>query len=230
MATASVSDLYQAYEQDELVVLDPGEHRLVVDTCSVKNDNAVLPTFRVVGGPQAGKRVLAGQQTLTEKSASIFFRNMKGFGLDKSYFDQNPTFEQIAQDLVGRVVDVNLEIQPWKGDDRNKISIGGIKLIGHKDAAGQIQYLEGQGGAPPSASPPAEAAGAPSQPAPALAPAAPQQQAPPAAPPAQAPPAQPPAAPPAAPPEQPPAQPAQPAPQTGAPAPAPAQPGTDVPF
>lgn len=169
MAEVSVSDLYQTFEKDELVVLPPGNHRLEVISCSVRNGNAVMPVFRAVGGPYAGKRVMCGQETLTEKAASIFFRNMKGFGLEKSFFDTQPSMEQIAQALVGRVVDVELTIEPWKGEDRNKHGIGAVKLVGTKDAAGVL--TEVGGGTTPAATPAPAAAAPAAAPAPAPAPA-----------------------------------------------------------
>lgn len=169
MAEVSVSDLYQSYEKDELVVLPAGNHRLEVISCSVRNGNAVMPVFRAVGGPYAGKRVMTGQETLTEKAASIFFRNMKGYGLEKSFFDQSPTMEQIAQALVGRVVDMELTIEPYKGEDRNKHGIGAVKLVGTKDSAGVL--TEVGGGTAPTVPEAQTAAPAPQQPAAAPAPA-----------------------------------------------------------
>jgi len=188
MASGTVGELYKTYEKDELVVLAAGTARLSVESCSVKGEdnNAVFPIFRVVAGQEpngedaAGKRVMAGQQTLTDRSASIFFRNMKGFGLGKDYFDTDPTFDQIAKDLVGRVVDVELQVDNWKGQDRNKVAIGGIKLVGHKDpTTGQVNYLDGEAAPPPAAAAPAAPAPAPAPaPVPEAAPAAPQAAAP----------------------------------------------------
>lgn len=229
MAEASVADLYKSFEQDELVVLPAGNHRLEIVSCSVKNGNAVMPLARAVGGPFAGKRVMFGGEHLTEKAASIFFRNMKGYGLEKPFFDSISHLEkeeflaQIAQALVGRVVDMELTIDPYKGQDRNKHEIGGIKLVGQKDSAGQLVTVDGSAApaapAAPAAAPAATPPPAPA-PAPEAAPAAPPAPAP-VAPPEAAPAAPAPAAPPAPPAPAPAAEPA-PAAPPAPPAPAPA--------
>jgi hypothetical protein len=205
MTTRSLKDLYNSFEQDEIHVLPAGTHRLEVVGCSVhKNGHGVTPVYRAVSGPYAGKKVMAGTQSLTENSAFIFFPTMKGFGLDKAYFDREPSFDQIAKDLVGRIVDVELAVEPYKGEDRNKIVPRAVKLVGTKDDAGIVHENS-------EAAPAAPAAPAPT---PAGAPAPPQPEAAPAAPP-------PPAAP--APPQTPPAQDA----GSGVPAPQPAPPLPD---
>lgn len=135
-----LKDLYEQYQHDELVLLPDGEHRLGVVGCSVK-DNSVTPIFRVVGGPDEGKRVMAGPQVLTEQSANIFFRNMKGFGLGRAFFeprldDVSALMQSIASALVGRVVDVTLTVEPYGTYKRNKIVIGAIKLVWAPDHPG----------------------------------------------------------------------------------------------
>lgn len=209
MTTESVKALYDQFEDDEAIVLPAGNHRLEVSTCTVKNGNGLFPMFRAVGGPNAGKRVMAGTQVLTPNSASIFFRNMKGFGLGRDAIEAIPgdSIEEIvaglAPQLPGRIVDVELTIEPWQGDDRNKIAIGGIKLVGIKDEAGVVHEVSS--GAPtapapaaPTAAPVAEAPAAPAPPPAPAAPApqpVPEQPGTPPAPPAPAPPSPEPAAP-----------------------------------
>lgn len=126
----NLSDLYSQYKkEDEIAVLEPGDYVLEVTRCG-KRDNGVMPTYRVVEGPHAGKTVMAGGFFLTDRSRSIFFRNINGFGLGEDFFAMNPSFEDLANALVGRVVRVTLKKRDWQGQDRNEIPIGAIKLVG----------------------------------------------------------------------------------------------------
>lgn len=233
MTSTTVGELYKDFEKDELVVLQAGTVRLVVDTCKGEEKDGNLqisPVFRVVQGvatdgeDATGKRNMQGKHTLSEKSGWIFFPTMKGYGLGKDYFRSEPGAEQIAQDLIGRVVDVETEIDPWKGQDRNKVVRSAVKLVGHKDpTTGVISYIDGaEAPATPAPQTTAPAPATPPAPAPAPAPqAAPPAPAAPAPAPAQAPPlppqtAQAPPLPPqqaTQPAVQPPVPPAQPAPQ-----------------
>lgn len=149
----SLSELYKDYKkEDEIFVAEPGDYVLEVTRCG-KRDNGVMPTYRVVEGPHAGKTVMAGGFYLTERSRSIFFRNMAGWGLGEDFFGMNPTFEDIANALVGRVAKVTLKKKEWQGQDRNEIPIGGIKLQGAAAPSGN-----GSAPAPPTpaaATPPA---------------------------------------------------------------------------
>lgn len=134
--TVNLHEVYLQYkEEDELLVVDEGTYDLEVISCTVKGGNSLLPTFKVLTGPYASRRLLAGQFTLSDKSRSIFFQNLKGFGLDELFWAQSPSFEQIAAALVGRQVTVFLVKRDWQGSDRNSIPIGKIRLIGGAAAA-----------------------------------------------------------------------------------------------
>src|SRR5690606_17786068 len=103
--------------------------------------NGVRPVYKVVGGPHAGKRVMAGGFYLTEKSRSIFFRNMACVGLDANYFAQGPTLDDVAKALEGRVIEADLEVLFFKQKTAYEIPIGRIKLV-------SAPPLPGIGGAP----------------------------------------------------------------------------------
>ena len=190
--TVSLYDVYQTYQkEDELLVVDEGQYELEVISCSVKSDNSLLPTFKILGGPMQaaapgeqpvnpiGRRLLAGQFTLSEKSRSIFFQNLKGFGIGESFFaqyrnlGQREVFGILATALVGSKVSVYLAKRDWQGSDRNHIPIGKIKLIGSgTNGAAPAAAVPAAVAAAPAA-PPAEAAPAAAAPAPAAAEAAP---------------------------------------------------------
>lgn len=130
MTSMNLSELYGQYKkEDEVFVAEPGDYVLEVTRCG-KRDTGVVPTYRIVEGPHAGKTVLAGGFYLTERSRSIFFRNLSGFGLGEDFFKMNPSLEDIANALVGRTVSVKLKKTDWQGNDRNEIPIGAIKLVG----------------------------------------------------------------------------------------------------
>ena len=132
----TLGQLYDQYKKDEPVVLPAGTRvQLEVAAASVKGENAIFPVFRVTSGPNAGSKVLAGQLTLTEKSASIFYRQLAGFGIGEDFIKSvahlplKEALAQIANALTGRVVETELQTDKWQGQDRNKLPIGGIKLI-----------------------------------------------------------------------------------------------------
>lgn len=59
---------------------------------------------------------------------AMFFRNMKGFGLDENFFAQmgaGGQLEPVAGALVGRRAQVTLGTRKWQGEDRNEVT--GIK-------------------------------------------------------------------------------------------------------
>lgn len=59
---------------------------------------------------------------------AMFFRNMKGFGLDENFFAQmgaGGQLDPVAAALVGRRAQVTLGTRKWQGEDRNEVT--GIK-------------------------------------------------------------------------------------------------------
>lgn len=122
--------LFAEYEKNSAVtVLDAGKYKLEVTNCSPRN-NGVLPTYKLVEGPGAGARVFAGgiYPGETEGGRIAFFRKLEKFGLGKEFFGQNPTLEDVAKALVGRVIEADLEVGHWQGEPRNEMGFG-IKLV-----------------------------------------------------------------------------------------------------
>lgn len=191
-----------------------GEYEMQVATAIVKptqgGKKQIQTKYNIIQGPHTGRTAFKNFVISPEspQSMGFFFRQMNAHGLTSAFFTQQPTVEQVAEALIGRLVHVNVEIEPYNGEDRNKL--GGF-------SPSQMQA----GGATPAVAAPAPLV-APA-PAPTAAPAFPT--APPVAAPPMAPPVAPVAA--AAPPVAPPPLPAPPmappvaAAPPAAPAPAP---------
>jgi hypothetical protein len=210
--SVNVGQLFGQYEANQPQVVPAGDYDLEVVSAKPKAEKSqIVPTYRILSGPYAGQKVWAGQFTFdpsNEAATSIAFQNLKGFGLDRAFFQTNPTLDQVAAALQGRKVRVFLEAKVWNQQERNQIKIGAVQLL-------EAPPIPAGPGVPTMAAPtpaaPAPAAPAPMAPAAAPAPAVPS----PAAPLPPADPAQPVAAPTVAapaPPPPPPAAPAAPAP------------------
>jgi len=123
-------ELYEQYEKEaEVLVLDPGKHKLKVTSCTPKG-KGLFPTYTPAEGPDAGKRVLCGVMSPgdSQKGKIAFMLMLSKFGLTKEFFAQKPTMKDVANALVGRVIEGELIIEAWNGENRNKLGFG-IKLI-----------------------------------------------------------------------------------------------------
>lgn len=143
MSTVNLQDMLAQYKNEEVSLLPEGEYTLEVTRCTVKdikNGEGLMPIYKVIGGPEAGKTAMLGTISLTENSANIFFRTMKGFGLDKDFFATVGTLKEVAPLLVGRIIKAQIGTRPWKGEDRNQFaSIGSLSLesLGASDGSPQ---------------------------------------------------------------------------------------------
>lgn len=152
------ADLYEKYEKEakdnELGNVEPGVYTLEVT--SAKHDAAkqyIMPVFRIVDGPYAGKKIGAGVLSYSEKAVGIFLQKLAGFGLGKEFFSAagvNSIAEAAAAAapaLKGRVVKVPLGVQKdGQYAGRNELPIRGIELLSAPDAVGSV--------APAAAAPP----------------------------------------------------------------------------
>jgi len=122
--------LFAEYEQNAAItVLPAGKTKLEVTACTVRN-KGVCPVYKVVEGPDAGKRAMAGgiYPGDTEGGRIAFFRKLEKFGLGKEFFQANPTLEDVAKALKGRVVVVDLSVKEWQGEPRNEMGFS-IELV-----------------------------------------------------------------------------------------------------
>lgn len=159
MTQVNLQDLFQQYQREDAIEVVPaGTYQLEVLRATVRNGNkgqGVLPVYKVLSGPYAGKTVMAGQFTASPDGRSIFFRQMAGFGLDAAFFATVGSMEDVANALKGRIIEAQITVRPWQGQDRNNIAIGGIKLL----QAGGSDPIAAQFTQPPApqAPPPAPA-------------------------------------------------------------------------
>ena len=79
--------------------------------------------FSVVSGPHANRKVF-NQYVVSpddNNALAFFFRHMAAFGLGADFFSAEPTMQQVAAALVNQIVDVDVIIDNYGGEDRNKI-------------------------------------------------------------------------------------------------------------
>ena len=117
----NLATLFAEYEQNSAItVLEPGKHKLEV-TSATPRGTGIVPVFKVVEGPDVGKRVMAGgiYAGTSEGGANSFFRKLEKFGVGKEFFQGNPAIADVAKALVGRVVTLNLGVEEWQGEARN---------------------------------------------------------------------------------------------------------------
>lgn len=104
-----------------------GEYELQVGTAVVKptstGKDMIVCRYNVVAGPHIGRPIYNNFTLSPESSASMgfFFRQMKAHGLDPAFFAVNPSVQQVAENLVGRLVHVKIGIKPYNGEDRNSM-------------------------------------------------------------------------------------------------------------
>lgn len=102
----------------------------------------IKATMRVTSGPYE-KRPIINRFTLSLENptaTAIFFRHMKCFGLDETFFSRlgTGTLDPVANALIGRRARLTLGQREWQGEMRNEVT--GVKPFT---------------GAPPMAAPPA---------------------------------------------------------------------------
>lgn len=79
--------------------------------------------FSVVSGPHANRK-LFNQYTISpdnNNALAFFFRHMAAFGLGPDFFASEPTIQQVASSLLEKVVDVDVIIDTYNNEERNKI-------------------------------------------------------------------------------------------------------------
>lgn len=184
--------------------LDNGDYDIEVTACDAVTSGNGKPMLKakmkVISGPHMNRPIINNFVLSLDNAVavSIFFRQMKCFGLTDQFFaalGPSGSLDPVAAALVGRRARLTLGQREWAGEMRNEVK--GVKpYTGAPGAPGVGGPNPGPVMAPPPSAPspaPAPAPVAPPAPAPAPAPAAPVQ--PPAATPQPAPVAPPAAAP-----------------------------------
>lgn len=103
----------------------------------------ITATFEVVGGPYNGRRFWNNFVITRDNpnAMSWFFRHMQVFGLDKNFFEMNPSLEATAAQLVGKTCVVTLGVRQYQGDNKNTVK--------------KIEPVDGAGPATVNSAPPA---------------------------------------------------------------------------
>lgn len=79
--------------------------------------------FSVISGPHANRKIFNTYTISPENNNALafFFKHMLAFGLGSDFFASEPTIQQVAQALVEKTVDVDVIIDTYDNQDRNKI-------------------------------------------------------------------------------------------------------------
>lgn len=145
-------------------IITPGKYATKVEQAEAKtssNGNPMLEIRLRITEGQFASRLVFFRATATEKSQGIFLRNLAAFGITSEWLvTAEPSFDEIANALVGREAIAEVILDKWQGQERNS-----VKNVSPK-----------AGGAAPAAA--AAAVAAPAAPSPFDAPAAAQQAAP----------------------------------------------------
>jgi len=130
-----------------------GDHEVEVQkgaqaTKSSNGKDMIKLVFVVVEGPQAKKGKVWHNIVLTVDNPTalgFFFQDLKRLGLGDEYFahDPEPSFKQIAADLVGRRCIINVFHDPYNGEDRAKVK----RIKPSKTAQQEPLTAPGTGGA-----------------------------------------------------------------------------------
>lgn len=127
MTTINWAALRQTAD-DATKPLPDGDYNVVVTKATAANaatsgNPMIKIMLEVEDGPKSG-RSLFHNLNLTPDSGfalNIFFRALTAFGLSDQYFEQNPTIEQIASDIVGRRACATVGTRTWQGQERNDV-------------------------------------------------------------------------------------------------------------
>lgn len=110
-----------------------GDYDVVVESAesvlSKNGKNMIKVKFKVQGGPSNNRTVFwnavfsprRDDGSMNEGALKAWFSNMAAFGMKTEFFAANPSFEQIADTMVGRKVIVNLGIREYMGNDQNDV-------------------------------------------------------------------------------------------------------------
>lgn len=86
----------------------------------------IKATFKVIVGPHTNRKVINNFVLVIDNpvALSIFFRNMKCFGLDDNFFamlgDQG-SLDPVANAMIGKRVRLTLGQREWQGEMRNEV-------------------------------------------------------------------------------------------------------------
>ena len=130
MSSLNWSDLVkEAGEVGNYEPLPDGDYDLKVTEATAKVSQSGKTMFslktEVQAGPHAKRLVWDNLVVSPDSSAALgmFFKKMSALGLNKAYFDQNPSNAQIEQALIGRSFRGQVGSRVWQGSKKNEIKM-----------------------------------------------------------------------------------------------------------
>jgi len=99
---------------------------IVSETTLTESSNGkpmIKVKLQVEGGKHHGKTFFTQFVVSVDSPTALrmFFVNMKAFGLDQQYFEQNPPLEQVAAAIQGKRCRFTVGIREWQGVDRENV-------------------------------------------------------------------------------------------------------------
>jgi hypothetical protein len=140
-----MGDINWGQLHDESTTVLTGDFPVVITKAEAKQSQGGKPQFKlqlaIESGPYSGRKLPTSITISAESSGAMkmFFLHMAVLGLDKAYFQQNPSMERIAADLLGRRAVVTLEEREWQGRVSEsvkawKAAAGGAAALGSLSA------------------------------------------------------------------------------------------------
>lgn len=108
-------------------VLPPNDYPVIITKAeAVKaqtGKDMIKVTMKVEGGPHDGRAVYNNFVLSPENpnALGMFFKQMALFGMDASYFAQNPSLELVAEHLVGKRCTVAIKTRVWQGSEQSNV-------------------------------------------------------------------------------------------------------------
>lgn len=141
--------------KDAFSILPKGKYTVKVEkaeaTTSSTQKLMFKLVFKVINGPRTGS-TLFNNITLTQdnpKAVYMFFQNLAALGIPETFLksDPKPQPAQVAQKMIGAVVEVEIDHRPYQGVDRENVksmtavSANGVPSFG--PAAGSVAASAG---------------------------------------------------------------------------------------
>lgn len=92
-------------------------------TTSSTGKPMIKAQYRITDGPAKDKKVRTQFVVSAESPVAlrIFFQQMAMHGLDAAYFDTKPPLANVAGQLKGKHVNIELGTRQWQGNDVNEV-------------------------------------------------------------------------------------------------------------
>lgn len=155
--------------KDAFSILPKGKYTVKVEkaeaTTSSTNKLMFKIVFKVIAGPRTGS-TLFNNITLTQdnpKAVFMFFQNLSALGIPETFLksDPKPQPQQVAQKMIGAVVEVDVDHRPYQGVDRENIKSMTAVSSNGAPSFGPSAGISAPAGLPTPTVAPAPATGAP---------------------------------------------------------------------